>query len=51
MQMAKSGISGVQKDQSTTWKFECKECDKIFTGIESLEEHLKSKKHLDKMSV
>ena len=51
MQMAKNGISGVQKDQSTTWKFECKECDKIFTGIESLEEHLKSKKHLDKMSV
>ena len=48
--MAKNGISGVQKDQTTTRKFECKDCEKIFTGIESHEEHLKSKKHLDKVS-
>ena len=46
MQMAmtfENGISRVQKPQSTTWRFECKD-------FKSLEAHLKSKKHLDKVS-
>ena len=43
-------ISGVEEHQSTTWRFEFPECDKIFNVLKNLEEHLKCKKHLEMVS-
>ena len=40
----------IKKEQTNNWTFYCNDCDKIFTGVKSQEEHLKSKKHLEKMS-
>ena len=45
-----NNTSDVQKAQTNNWAFECKDCDKIFTGVESQEDHFKSKKHLEKVS-
>ena len=38
-------INAVEAKQTNERKFECKQCEKSFTGIESQEEHFMSKKH------
>ena len=42
--------NNVQKEQTNNWTFDCKECDKIITGVESQDEHLKSKNYMAKVS-
>ena len=46
MKMEKTySINAVQANQTNGMKFECKLCEKSFTGIESQEEHIMSTKH------
>ena len=46
MKMEKTNsINAVQANQTNVMQFECKLCEKSFTGIESQEEHLMSTKH------